>query len=119
MPPAFWEWFSDRQRELNLNDSAVARLAGIAASVISKARSEEQAIGPEALEKIADALKTPRGTVYRLVGRIEQEDALSPEQQLWLTLLADLDEFDREELIAIAKVRAKRRGRREQPATTG
>lgn len=118
MPAEFWKWFNGRQRDLDLNDAGVARLADIAPSVISKARNEEQAIGSEALEKIADALKTPRSMVYRITGHIEENGALSPMQRLWLSVFDDLDEFDREELLGVAQARAKRgKSAKQAPAT--
>lgn len=119
MPDEFWAWFDAVRRERDFSDRQMAEMARISHSVISKARNEIQPIGYDALIKIGDAFGLSAPMVLRLAGHMEQEDALSPEQQLWLSLLADLDEFDREELIAIARVRAKRRGRREQPATTG
>lgn len=114
MPADFWTWFDDQQRELALNDSAVARQAGIAHSVISKARGGLQAIGHEALAKIAPVLDTPVATAFAMAGYIDKRDALTPEQAAVLQLWGDVpDERDREEMLAILKVRAKR-GRREK-----
>src|SRR5262245_25714251 len=89
MPSHFWEWFDARQSELDLNDSAVARLAGISHSVISRARSGERSIGHEALARIAPVLKTPVSVAYRLAGYIEPEGA--PLDPLALDILQMLE----------------------------
>jgi hypothetical protein len=89
MPPQFWKWFNEKQHEFDLTDGAVARLAGVAHSVISRARNEEQPIGHEALAKIAPVLKTPVSVAYRLAGYIESEGA--PLDPLALDILAELE----------------------------
>lgn len=114
MPPEFWEWFDERQRDLGLNDSAVARLAVIAHSVISKARSGMQPIGHEALAKIAPVLDSSVATAYAMAGYIDKRDALTPEQAALLSVFGDLDEVDREEVLAIMRVRRNRGKRRER-----
>lgn len=113
MPDKFWAWLDSKESELDLNDNKVALLAGISNSVISKARSGTQAIGHEALAKIAPVLKTPVSTAYRLAGYIEPEGAPSAEQAEWGDLFERLSDEDQEELLAIARVKA-RRGKNEK-----
>lgn len=116
MPLEFWKWFDEKRRELDISDSAIARLAGVAQSVISRARTEEQPIGHEALAKIAPVLKTPISVAYRLAGYIESTGAPSPEHAEWNNLFELLSDADQEEMLAIARVKAKR-GRSEKTKT--
>lgn len=114
MPGHFWRWFDERQKDFDLNDSGVAGKAKIAQSVISKARSGVQPIGYEALSKIADALETPVTTVFALAGLIDAKEALSPEKAALNSMFDDLSELDREEVLAIIRVRAKLGKKRER-----
>ena len=108
MPKEFWGWLDQRQKELDLNDSSLARKAKIAPSVISKARNDVRPIGRKALASVADALDTPVSTVYALAGYIEPEQALTPEQAALLKLFNQMSEDDREEILAVMRVRARR-----------
>src|SRR4051812_18120119 len=112
MPQQFWAWFDVQQKELGLNDSQVARLARVAHSVISKARNGMQPIGYEALSKIAPVLQTPISTAYALAGYIEPGGALSPEKAALMAMFDELSDDDREEVLAIIRVRA-RQGKRD------
>lgn len=114
MPKRFWDWYDARVHELELNDNKVALLAGISNSVVSKARGGLQPIGHEALAKIAPVLRVSVATAYALAGYIETEEALSPEKSALIEMFDELSENDREEVLAIISVRAKRGKRLEK-----
>jgi hypothetical protein len=118
MSALFWRWFDERRKqpEFDLSDSGVASKAKIAQSVISKARSGAQPIGYEALGKIADALQTPRMTVWALAGLVDPKEALTPEQAALNAMFDELSEMDREEVLAGIRVRV-RRGKRHERET--
>lgn len=118
MPPAFWKWFDGVRREKDYSDRQMAEAAKISHSVISKARSGTQPIGYDALVKIGSAFGLSAPMMLKLAGRTGQDEALSPEQQAWLAIFDALDEIDREEMLAIGRARARRRGHGQQPATT-
>jgi transcriptional regulator with XRE-family HTH domain len=112
MTPEFWEWFESCKAALDLTtDRQAARKAGIASSVISKARTGVQPIGYEALAQIAKAFKTPTATVFRLAGLLEKEEPLTPEKAAWAAVFDELTPMDQEELLAIMRVRVKWRER--------
>jgi len=80
MPPEFWDYFDGKRQALGWSDRQVATKAGISNSVISKARTGEQAIKHEALIKIALAFDDPPEMVLRLAGLIPQK-VLSPRRR--------------------------------------
>lgn len=108
MSQEFWDWYDGIRRERDLNDTGMARISGIDQSVISKARTGDRPIGAEALTKMADGLGVSRVFVLRLGGWITKDDVPSVIDselaQLWERLGTD----DREEILALMKVKVKR-----------
>lgn len=108
MSREFWDWYDGIRRERDLNDAKMAKLGGIDPSVVSKARTGDRPIGAEALTKLADGLGVSRVFVLRLGGWITKDDVPSVIDselaQLWDRLGGD----DREEILALMKVKVKR-----------
>ena len=114
MPAEFWKWLNGQLEEHEWSDSDLAKKSGFSHSVISKARNGIQAIGYEACAKIADALYVPRSTVWKLAGYAPKESGTSPERDEWNGLFDMLGEPDREEMLQIARLKAKRGEKRER-----
>lgn len=92
----------------DLNDAGMAKLAGIDQSTISKARTGDRPIGAEALTKMADNLGVSRIFVLRLGGWITKDDVPSVIDSELAQLWERLGEGDREEILALMKVKVKR-----------
>ena len=107
-PPEFFKWLDKKLDDLGLNDYQLSLRAGISNSVLSKARSGTQPIGYEACYAIADSLGERPETVMRLAGLLPKEPGWSSEHAEWNDLFDKLNEENREELLALGKVKAKR-----------
>ncbi len=107
MTEEFWAWFDAVRRERDLSDAAVARKAGIEASVISKARTGKNAIGAEALTKIADGLGFPRLLLLRLGGWIPREEGIEFARWEAAALWDELAENDQDEITALMKIKVQ------------
>lgn len=108
MPQEFWDWYDGIRRDRDLNDAGMAKLAGIDQSTISKARTGDRPIGAEALTKMADNLGVSRIFVLRLGGWITKDDVPSVIDSELAQLWERLGEGDREEILALMKVKVKR-----------
>lgn len=108
MPGRFWEWLDQIERERDLTDSGVATMAGLARSVITKARNEQREIGVESLMKIADALGQPRWVVLQLVGVISEKESAPVLDAELAEAWGRLSTADREEILAMIRVKVKR-----------
>lgn len=117
MTEEFWAWFDSVARERDLSDAAVANLAGIERSVISKARNGKNAIGAEALTKIADGLGFPRIVLLRLGGWIPRAEGIEFSRWEAQTLWDELSEDDQDEITALMKIKVQnaRRQKRGKP----
>ena len=107
MPPEFWEWLDDQLRMQGLNDSRLAQRAGIAPSVISKARHGLQGIGYDACQAIAQALDASPAQVLTLGGLLEKEPApeSSPAARELLRLWLKLTPPQQAEDVAVLRAR--------------
>jgi transcriptional regulator with XRE-family HTH domain len=108
MSQEFWGWYDGVRRDRDLNDAGMAKLAGIDQSTISKARTGDRPIGAEALTRMADNLGVSRIFVLRLGGWITKDDVPSVIDSELAQLWDRLGEPDREEIIAMMKVKVKR-----------
>lgn len=117
MTEEFWAWFDAVQRERDLSDSAVASLADIERSVISKARNGKGTIGAESLTKIADGLGFPRTVLLRLGGWIPRDEGLEFSRWEAQSLWDELSEDDQDEITALMKIKVQnaRRQKRGKP----
>lgn len=102
----FIDWLDQELRERGWNDHQLAQRAGLSHSVISKAR---RGVLPrwEACAAIAGALNLPADLVFRYAGLLPplpDEEASLVELR---ALLARLSPRDRQELVQIARLKAK------------
>ncbi len=102
----FIEWLDEQLKQLGWNDHQLARRAGISHSVVSKART---GITPkwEACVAIAAALNLPAETVFRRAGLLPEVDGACPELAELHALLPLLSEYDRRELVQIARLKIR------------
>jgi len=112
-PPTFFKWLDTRLHDLDLTDYAVAKKAGIAHSVISKARSGVQGIGWDAGIALAQAINIPPEVVLRKLELLPispqgNHSALVDEI---LHIFPDLSEADQEEVLQIARLKLERKKR--------
>ncbi|HEY4691099.1 MAG TPA: helix-turn-helix domain-containing protein [Anaerolineae bacterium] len=68
LPQTFFPWLDNQLDKLGLNDNQLAKKAGIAHSVISKARSREKGIGWDALLLISQAMNIPPEEAFKEAG---------------------------------------------------
>ena len=113
MTAEFWRWYEERRREFDFSDRKVAQKAGIAHSVISKARSGERPISFDALVKIAtDAFDDDPVPVLQLAGLLPKRKKLEPDPE-WMALIeGEPSETIREWKAAIKAMREERRRRK-------
>ncbi len=112
-PPEFFIWLDTRLRDLDLSDSDLAHRAGISHSVLSKARHQIQGIGWDAAVAIASAINVPPEVILRKVELlpIPAEQRHSPVIDEMVSLFANLNEEDQEELLQLARLKIERRKR--------
>lgn len=108
MPKRFWDWIDLIERERKLTDSGIASLAGLSRSVFSNARNGVQPIGPEAAVRIADALGQPRFVVLQLIGLIGDKETVPVLDAELAEAWEKLTTADREEILAMIRVKVKR-----------
>ncbi len=111
VPSDFFTWLDARLRDSDLTDYAFAKKAGIAHSVISRARSGHQGIGWDAGVSIAGALNLPPEVVLRkleLLPTSSHDPARSVLIDEMLHLFPGLSESDQEELLQLARLKLER-----------
>jgi transcriptional regulator with XRE-family HTH domain len=108
MSVEFWDWFDGIRRDRDLNDAKMAKLAGVNQSTISKARTGDRPIGAEALTKMADRLGYSRAFVLKLGGWIKDDETASIIDEELAQLWGKLGEGDKDEILALLKVKVKR-----------
>ena len=106
---AFLEWLDNILRQKNMTDYQLAKRAEISHSVLSKARAGMQSIGWDACTAIATALEIPQSEVLIMAGHLEKPPKYVPGQAEWDALYEKLSVEDREELIAMARLKTERR----------
>lgn len=103
------EWIDEEAPKRGLyNDRMICKAAGLTPSVLSKARSGYQPIGWEACLKIADAFSVPQQVTLVLGGHIDPpKNNWSHETEELLSLFANMDAKDREEIMLLIRHKAK------------
>lgn len=117
MTPEFWRWFNAKEEQLYLNDAQVAQLAKVSKSTISRARSKHQAIGHDALIRIAEALGEDGDFVLRLAGLLPKPPHYSAALEEWMSLAANESEETVREWAGMIKA-SKRAREKERDAKT-
>lgn len=92
MPEAFWAWLDAQLDTRGWSDRELADNAGIANSVISKARSGIQPIGYDACKAIGTALGVTDEFILRLAGLINKPTGWTAERDEWAGLIEGEDE---------------------------
>ena len=105
----FLDWLDGILSQKGMTDYQLAKAANISHTVISKARSGLQPIGWEACSAIARALEIPQSEVLIMAGHLERPRDHVPGQAEWDDLYDRLTKEDREELMAMARLKVERR----------
>lgn len=116
-PFAFFTWLDAHLRDSDLTDYALAKKAGIAHSVISKARSGVQGIGWDAGVAIASALNLPPEVILKkleLLPSSNPDRARSVLIDEMLHIFPELSESDQDELLQMARLKLERRKREQR-----
>jgi hypothetical protein len=107
-PDRFWAWLDQLEADRGLTDSGVAKLAKLSRSVFSNARNEVRPIGADAAVRVADALGQPRFVVLQLIGLIDEEETIPVLDVEMAEAWGRLSTADREEILAMIRVKVKR-----------
>jgi len=110
--PEFFDWLDTALKDKGWSDYRLSKKAGLSNSFMPNLRKGAR-LGYESCAKIADALGVPRQAVYVKAGLDRGPIDFSAERNEWLNLFEQLSDNDQEELLALAKVKAKR-GKREK-----
>jgi transcriptional regulator with XRE-family HTH domain len=103
------EWLQKEMKIRNLNQSELARLAGVTRSVISKLINQNSSPAPETIESIAHALKLPPIVVFRAAGILPEEPEYVPLLDEWNAIFYELTPEDQQEILEIARMKANKR----------
>lgn len=106
----FLEWLNTEEDKRGMTDYQVAKHAGIAPSVLSKARSGIQAIGWDACVAIAKALDLPPVHVLEKAGHLP-ETKTSPLNDEIIYLMGELPLDEQNEILAIARMKIEKQKR--------
>ena len=105
----FFMWLDAQLREKGWSDRQFAAIAGISQSVISKARTGIQGIGWDASVSMARALNLPPEEILYRIGLLPKPSGYTLGQSEWDDLYERLTKEDREELLAMARLKVERR----------
>ena len=108
MPDDFWVWFDQALIDQKLNDIKAAEISGISKSVISNARNQKKVMSAESVGKLAKALGYPKAMVFKLAGIDDDEDAAAAIDVELAHYWSKLGDNDREDILALIKVKVKR-----------
>jgi len=97
------EWLLKEMEIRNLNQSDLARLAGVTRSVISKIINQNSSPAPETLKAIARGLKLSTSTVLRAAGILPEEPEYIPLLDEWTEIFYELTLEDQQEILEIAR----------------
>ena len=106
---SFSGWLSSQMKERDWSQSDLSRASGISRSIISKMVNGDTKPVPETLESLARGLRLPTETVYRAAGLLPPVAERRAKLEELALVAGDLDDDEIEDLIDIAKMRAKKR----------
>lgn len=116
-PPEFLEWFKKRVEERGWNGpTEIGRGIGVTHPTISAVLAGEQPSFDTCI-KIADGLLASRRAVVFMAGLLPPPPDYSVRVDEWDSLYDELSENDREEMLAMGRVKAIR-GKREKEKTS-
>lgn len=106
----FSEWLLQEMNKANLSQADLARITGLSTGAISNLINQVRSPSPEALNKIAKALKLAPENVFRIAGLLPQElekDYLTEEAEF---LLSQLTELQRKQAVKFIRFLAEEKG---------
>ena len=106
---SFSEWLQAEMTQRDLSQSELARLAGVTRSAINGVLSGSRGPGHDLCSGIARAFKLPPEAVYRAAGLLPPVAERRAKLEELALVAGDLDDDEIEDLIDIAKMRAKKR----------
>ena len=113
-PPEFIKWLEGEIKERGWSIRETARRANVSHSLLSNILSLGEQPSLDTSDALAEALgKTKLELAYRSGIWDTPPSWWTPEREEWNVLFGELGESDQEELLALAKVKAKR-GKREK-----
>lgn len=107
----FGKWLSEEMVRQGMNQSQLARRAGISRSTVKRIIDGERGVGRTSLGKIARALDLPPQALLRRIGYLPAERVTEADTTLTrlMVVLSDLSDEDVEELLYIALGKRDRR----------
>ena len=116
--PAFADWITGQMQRRNWNQADLARAAGLTPPTLSRLLSGQRSPGAAVCKALARAFDLPVETVYRQAHLLPTEPDWSPTLDEWTWLFEQLEDTDREELLAFARIKLQRqRAGHEDPPT--
>lgn len=113
--PDFVDWLNNEMRQRNMSQAELARLGGITRSAVNKLLNRQQkSPGREMLDAIARALRLPSETVYRAAGFLPPIPEINAELRVLNHLFMQLDEDDRQDILALIETKIRRKEDRDQ-----
>jgi len=104
----FSEWLQIELDKRGLNQSQLAKMAGISRGTISNIMNENRGIGEDSLLSIAKGLKLPAITVLRAAGILPEEPEYIPLLDEWDAIFYELTTEDQQEILEIARMKANK-----------
>ena len=104
----FSEWLREEMEKRGFSQSELGRRAKLSRAIISKIINQESEPTPSTINSLAIGLKLPSTTVFRAAGIIPQEPEYVPLLDEWTEVFYDLSPEDREEILEIARLKARR-----------
>jgi transcriptional regulator with XRE-family HTH domain len=102
----FNDWLKTELDKRGLNQSQLAKLAGISRGTISNIMNENRGIGKNSLLSIARGLKLPATTVLRAASILPEEPEYIPLLDEWNAVFYELTPEDQQEILDIARMKA-------------
>ena len=105
----FGKWLSEEMARQGINQSQLARRAGISRSTVKRIIDGERGVGRGSLGKIARALDLPPHELLRRIGYLPTERVTDTTLARLMVVLSELPDEDVEELLYIALGKRDRR----------
>ena len=115
----FSAWLNEELNARGWNQSDLARAAGLGRGTISNVLNNTRQPGPDICTAIADAFNLPPEFVFRRAGLLPPKKDEDPDFEEWKTLLDNLDEGDRLELLEFARLKLKLQEERKEKRAKG
>ena len=104
----FIDWLNNELNKRGWTQADLARQSGITTAGISRIMTGERKPGKDICTAIADALRYPPETIFRIARLLPNKPEFEIEMDEWRFILAKLSERDRAELMEIARGKLER-----------